>query len=59
MARLKDTITIPRKEYERLKKDLRRAKDEAKALAKIAEAERDLREGRVREVKDLRELMRG
>lgn len=59
MARVKDTITIPRKEYERLKKDLRRAKDEAEALAKIAEAERDFREGRIREVKDLRELMRG
>ena len=54
MARTKDDITISRKEWERIQQELRAAQ----ALAEIAEAEREVLDGRLREVKDLDELIK-
>ena len=57
MAPIAETVTIPRKELERLKKDLKRARDEAAVLAMVVEAERDLREGRFVEADSVEEAL--
>lgn len=60
MARVRESVTIPRKEYERLKKaerELARARDEAEALGKILQAEKDYREGRYVSASSLEEAI--
>ena len=55
--RKKGVVVLPLRTYEKMKEQLSALEEEAKALQIIAEGEREYKEGKLKPVKSLDELM--